>query len=83
MMIYQHHERLDGKGYPVGVTGEEIHPWARICKVADVFDALTCDRPYRKAGPPQAVLRFMAARVGVDFDEEVFQCFQAMINSSD
>ncbi len=49
MMVYQHHERLDGRGYPGNMTGAEIHDWAKICAVADVFDALTCDRPYRKA----------------------------------
>ena len=49
MMVYQHHERLDGRGYPVGIVDDEIDPWAKICAVADVFDALTCDRPYRKA----------------------------------
>jgi HD-GYP domain-containing protein (c-di-GMP phosphodiesterase class II) len=81
MMIYQHHERPDGKGYPVGVCGDEIHPWARICKVADVYDALTSDRPYRKADSSAEVLRFMRTKVGTEFDEEVFECFRAMINS--
>lgn len=80
MMIYQHHERPDGKGYPVGVTAAEIHPWARICKVADVFDALTSARPYRRADAPKAVLAFMAGKVGTEFDEDVLACFQAMIN---
>lgn len=80
MMIYQHHERPDGKGYPVGIMGEDIHPWASICKVADVFDALTSDRPYRKADSPPEVLRFMRTKVGTEFDEEVFECFRAMIN---
>lgn len=80
MMIYQHHERPDGKGYPVGVRGDEIHPWARVCKVADVYDALTCERPYRKADSSAEVLRFMRKKVGTEFDEEVFECFRAMIN---
>jgi len=80
MMIYQHHERPDGKGYPVGIRHDEIHPWARICKVADVYDALTCDRPYRKADSPAEVLRFMRRKAGTEFDEEVFECFRAMIN---
>ncbi len=83
MMIYQHHERPDGKGYPVGVCGAEIHPWARICKVADVFDALTSDRPYRKADSPAKVLEFMSTKVGTEFDEEMFQCFRATINCKD
>jgi putative nucleotidyltransferase with HDIG domain len=46
---YQHHERIDGSGYPRGLKGEEIHEYARIVMVADVFDALTSDRPYRSA----------------------------------
>jgi HD-GYP domain-containing protein (c-di-GMP phosphodiesterase class II) len=46
MMIYQHHERCDGRGYPTGVVGNEIHEWARLCSVADVHDAITRDRAY-------------------------------------
>lgn len=83
MMIYQHHERLDGKGYPVGVGGSDIHEWARLCKVADVFDALTAERPYRKADSPSRVLEYMASKVGEEFDEEMFRCFRATINCSD
>ena len=83
MMIYQHHERPDGKGYPVGVTGSEIHEWARICKVADVFDALTSERPYRKADSPVKVLEFMESKIGTEFDEEMFRCFRATINCKD
>jgi HD-GYP domain-containing protein (c-di-GMP phosphodiesterase class II) len=45
MVVYQHHERLDGSGYPTGIRGDEIHPWARICSVVDVFDAMSCSRP--------------------------------------
>lgn len=47
MMVYQHHEHLDGSGYPVGIQGDEIHPWAKLLSVVDVFDALTGIRPYR------------------------------------
>ncbi len=47
MMIYQHHERFDGTGYPVGLAGEDTHPWAQICAIVDVFEALTSNRPYR------------------------------------
>ncbi len=83
MMIYQHHERPDGKGYPVGVGASEIHEWARICKVADVFDALTSDRPYRKADRPAKVLEFMAGKLGTEFDKEMFECFQATINCNE
>jgi putative nucleotidyltransferase with HDIG domain len=47
MMIYQHHEKLDGSGYPVGSVDDEIHPWAKICTVVDIFEAITSVRPYR------------------------------------
>ncbi|MHC4398756.1 MAG: HD-GYP domain-containing protein [Planctomycetota bacterium] len=82
MMVYQHHERLDGKGYPVGLGGEEIHPWARICKVADVFDALTSDRPYRKAEPVAQVLDFFTQRMGTEFDEEMVRCLKATVQKT-
>ena len=49
MMVYQHHERYDGRGYPVGLAGKEIHEWARLCTVADVYDALSRDRSYHRA----------------------------------
>lgn len=47
-VVYSHHERMDGKGYPQGLTGQSIPLWARMTSVADTYDALTSDRPYRK-----------------------------------
>jgi HD-GYP domain-containing protein (c-di-GMP phosphodiesterase class II) len=82
MMAYQHHERPDGKGYPVGIGGEEIHLWARICKIADVFDALTSERPYRKPDPISRVFEMLESRAGTEFDGELVQCFQAMFHCS-
>jgi HD-GYP domain-containing protein (c-di-GMP phosphodiesterase class II) len=79
MMVYQHHERPDGRGYPVGVVDEEIHDWARICKVADVFDALSSDRPYRKAEPIEWVLDFLDQRAGTEFDKDLVQCLRTTI----
>jgi response regulator RpfG family c-di-GMP phosphodiesterase len=81
MMVYQHHERPDGRGYPVGAVEKEIHLWARICKVADAFDALTSARPYRKAGPLDHVLDFLAERAGTEFDRDIVQCLRATIRS--
>jgi len=75
MMIYQHHERLNGRGYPVGAVGEEIHPWARICAIADVFDALTSTRPYRPPDPLEDVLEYLQERAGSDFDAEMVRCW--------
>ncbi|HEX4143620.1 MAG TPA: HD domain-containing phosphohydrolase [Pirellulales bacterium] len=79
MMVYQHHERLDGCGYPVGIVDDEIDPWAKICAVADVFDALTCDRPYRKAMTVQEACIFLEQRIGHSFDQEIVRCLTTMM----
>jgi HD-GYP domain-containing protein (c-di-GMP phosphodiesterase class II) len=63
-----HHERLDGKGYPHGLRGEQIGIDTRIVTVADVFDALTADRPYRKAMTPANAFTIMDKEVGTAFD---------------
>jgi len=81
MMVYQHHERLDGRGYPVGLVDGEIDDWARICKVADVFDALNSDRPYRKGEPLDKVLDFLVECIGTEFDKDMVQCLRVMIKS--
>ena len=52
----QHHEKVDGSGYPLGVTGEHIHPYARIVAIADIFHAMTLKRSYRKAASPYIVM---------------------------
>ena len=70
-----HHEWWDGKGYPHGVASQEIPLEARICTVVDVFDALTVDRPYRKAVPRDEVIGMMAEESGTHFDSEVFDIF--------
>lgn len=63
-----HHERLDGKGYPYGLKGEEICLEARILTVADVFDALSAERPYRAAMPISKALSILDADAGIAFD---------------
>ncbi|HUP80640.1 MAG TPA: HD domain-containing phosphohydrolase [Pirellula sp.] len=75
LMAYQHHERLDGKGYPVGIGGSEIDIVSRICSVADVFDAMTSNRPYRRALSQKQTLEIMNEGVNKSFDKEVFQCW--------
>ena len=79
MMVYQHHERYDGRGYPVGLVGKEIHEWARLCAVVDVYDALTRDRSYRKGSDPKDVLLYMKRESGRRFDEEICQCWIATL----
>lgn len=63
-----HHERWDGSGYPEGLKGDEIPIFARIIAVADTFDALTADRPYRKGDDPMTVLAYLRKNSGVHFD---------------
>jgi len=63
-----HHERLDGRGYPRGLAGEEIGRETRIISVADVFDALTADRPYRAAMPVAKAMGILEAETGTAFD---------------
>jgi HD-GYP domain-containing protein (c-di-GMP phosphodiesterase class II) len=70
-----HHERLDGRGYPKGLAGDEIATETRILTVADIFDALTADRPYRKAMPISKALAIMAGDVGAAIDPV---CFAAL-----
>ncbi len=79
MMVYQHHERFDGRGYPVGILGEELDPWARICAVCDVFDALTSDRPYRPAITIAAACDFVERRSEKSFDPEIVRCLTSMM----
>jgi HD-GYP domain-containing protein (c-di-GMP phosphodiesterase class II) len=82
MMIYQHHERNDGSGYPAGVFADEIHPWARICAVADVFDALTCHRPYRRPLPTLEVCDYLDKYAGQWFDAQATTCWTSHVRST-
>jgi HD-GYP domain-containing protein (c-di-GMP phosphodiesterase class II) len=82
MMAYQHHEWVDGRGYPVGITSEEIHPWAKICAVADVFEALTGKRPYRKPEPVAKVIDYLIESAGRQFDGDLVERWSARILAS-
>lgn len=70
-----HHERWDGTGYPDGLAREDIPLEARICAVVDFFDALTMDRPYRKAFPVPDVLEMMKEGEGTHFDPRILEAF--------
>jgi len=74
-ILYAHHERWDGSGYPRGLKGEEIPLGARIFAVVDVWDALTSDRPYRPAWSPARALEYLQEQAGVQFDPRVVQAF--------
>jgi HD-GYP domain-containing protein (c-di-GMP phosphodiesterase class II) len=78
-VIRQHHERYDGTGYPDGLAGEEISLAARIVAVADVWDALTSDRAYRPAWPPDRALAHLEAGRGVHFDPRCLDAFLALM----
>ncbi|WP_349744654.1 HD-GYP domain-containing protein [Roseateles cavernae] len=72
-----HHERWDGRGYPVGTAGEEIPLSGRIVSVVDFFDALTMDRVYRPAFSDAKALEMLMAERGRAFDPRVVDCFMA------
>ena len=72
---YCHHEKWDGSGYPRGLKGEEIPLAARIFAVVDVFDALTSDRPYRKAWGKREALDYISEQTGKHFDPQIPPAF--------
>jgi HD-GYP domain-containing protein (c-di-GMP phosphodiesterase class II) len=75
LMARYHHERIDGKGYPDGLKGDQIPPGAKIVTLADSFDAMTTDRPYRKKLPLEDVLEDFRVNTGTQFDPEVVCAF--------
>ncbi|HZX31487.1 MAG TPA: HD domain-containing phosphohydrolase [Rhodocyclaceae bacterium] len=78
-MIAQHHERLDGSGYPRGLKGEEISLAARIIAVADVVEAMSSDRPYRPAVGPQSAMDEIRAYRGSRYDPAVVDACLALL----
>jgi putative two-component system response regulator len=79
---FSHHEKWDGTGYPQGLKGEEIPLSARIFAVADVWDALTSDRPYRSAWSDEQALAYIREQSGKHFDPRVVDMFLKMIGKS-
>ncbi len=73
-IILAHHDKFDGSGY-TRIAGDQIPLEARIIAVADVFDAMTSDRPYRKAMSPLDVKEMIAKGAGTDFDPNVVDAF--------
>jgi putative nucleotidyltransferase with HDIG domain len=72
---YCHHEKWDGTGYPRGLQGEKIPLAARIFAVVDVYDALSSNRPYRPAWPPERVTAYLREQAGHHFDPAIVQAF--------
>jgi diguanylate cyclase (GGDEF)-like protein/putative nucleotidyltransferase with HDIG domain len=80
-MVRFHHERWAGGGYPTGIAGEEIPLSARILAIADVFDALSTDRPYRKALPLEECLETMCGAMKGFFDPDLLRTFLELVSS--
>jgi putative two-component system response regulator len=79
---YFHHEKWDGTGYPQGMKGEQIPIAARIFAVADVWDALTSNRPYRPAWSREAALKYIQEQSGKHFDPQVVELFFKVIEQT-
>jgi HD-GYP domain-containing protein (c-di-GMP phosphodiesterase class II) len=71
-MAAAHHERLDGRGYHLGLTAEQLSPSARVLAVADVAEALSADRPYRAGLAPDVVLDIIGKDAGTALDADAF-----------
>jgi HD-GYP domain-containing protein (c-di-GMP phosphodiesterase class II) len=76
---YCHHEKWDGTGYPRGLKGGQIPLVARIFAVADVWDAITSDRPYRKALSNAEALAYIQEQSGRHFDPQVVEAFLKLV----
>ncbi|WIW70420.1 HD-GYP domain-containing protein [Anaerosinus gibii] len=74
-VAFQHHEKYDGSGYPRGVKGKAIHEYARVVAIADVYDALTSDRPYKSSVPPYEAYKIMVKESGNHFDPDILELF--------
>ncbi len=79
IIALQHQERLDGSGYPYGLKGEQIYILSKITAVADVYDALTSDRPYRNAISPNESVEFIMGGAGTYFDIDVVKAFKKKV----
>ena len=79
LIVLQHHENYDGTGYPDGLTGEEISKYSRILAVADRFEALTANRPYRMAVQPEDAAKFIQDNSGKQFDPAVVDAFLSFL----
>jgi HD-GYP domain-containing protein (c-di-GMP phosphodiesterase class II) len=75
MGVLQHHERYDGSGYPEGISGKKITQFGRVIAIADVYDAMTSDRPYRVAMMPSEVMEYLMGGAGTLFDPDMVYLF--------
>ena len=82
-IVYHHHERWDGQGYPDGLPGERIPLGARIVAVADAYDAMTTDRPYRQAMVHQAAVEILKDGAGTQWDQTVVRVFLEIVQAEE
>lgn len=80
VIILQHHERVDGSGYPKQLGARQIHIYAKICAIADVYDALTAERSYKKGLRPFDALRLMKTKMEGQFDPKLFAAFVRLLS---
>ena len=80
-MVAQHHERFDGSGYPEGRVGGNISLHARILAVADAYDAIISDRPYRKGSPKQQAIEILEGKAGTQFDPAVIRMLRQLLET--
>jgi HD-GYP domain-containing protein (c-di-GMP phosphodiesterase class II) len=78
-VILGHHERWDGRGYPAGKAGEDIHPNARIASIADVYDAVSADRVYRTRRPSHEAYELILNSSGTAFDPDLVEVFRRVV----
>jgi HD-GYP domain-containing protein (c-di-GMP phosphodiesterase class II) len=81
-IIRHHHERIDGKGYPDGLKGEEAPLEARIIAVVDCYDAMSTDRPYRSKLPKDRIISIFNAGLGSQWDEKIAKVFIRMLTEN-
>jgi HD-GYP domain-containing protein (c-di-GMP phosphodiesterase class II) len=82
IIVIQHHERNDGSGYPHKLKGDQIHTYSKICSIADTFDALSSNRPYRNAQSTFKALEIMHNEMKTDFDPKFFRAFVSLFSSN-
>ena len=79
VIVEQHHERLDGSGYPHALSGEDVLVESYIVAVADAYDAMTTDRPYRRAAPPEQAFVELRKYAGIYYPKEVVRAFISVV----
>ena len=80
-IVYSHHERIDGRGYPEGLKGNKIHKWARMTAVADTYHALSSDRPYRKGMSQEKALEIIHDVRGTQLCPESVELFMKWLDT--